>query len=76
MLKDKDNKINTMLVEIKPLNQVKAPVVQEKVSRRYLREVFTYGVNSAKWKAAEKFCQDRNWQFKILTEKELGVGKH
>jgi hypothetical protein len=64
-----------MLVEIKPLKQVKEPVIQEKVTKRYLNEVMTYGINMAKWKAAKEFCADRNWIFKILTEKELGVGK-
>jgi hypothetical protein len=50
-------------------------VLQEKVTKRYINEVMTYGFNSAKWKAAEEFCSDRKWQFKIMTEKELGIGK-
>ena len=29
--------------------------------------------NQAKWAAAEEFCLDNGWEFKILTEKELGV---
>ena len=73
--KDKDNQINTMIVEIKPYSQVKEPVKKDKVTKRYINEVRTYGVNSAKWKAAEEFCADRKWQFKIMTEKELGIGK-
>lgn len=73
--KDKNGTINTMLVEIKPLKQVKEPVRQDKITRRYINEVKTYGINSAKWKAAEKYCLDRNWQFKILTEKDLGLNK-
>lgn len=74
-IKNKENIINTILVEIKPAKQVKPPVLQEKVTKRYINEVMTYGVNSAKWKAAEEFCSDRKWQFKIMTEKELGIGK-
>jgi hypothetical protein len=75
-MKDQNNQINTMLVEIKPRNQVKEPVKKDgKVTKRYLNEVFTFGINSAKWKAAEEFCKQRSWQFKILTENELGVGK-
>jgi hypothetical protein len=73
--KDKNGTINTMLVEIKPMKQVKEPVRQDKITRRYINEVKTYGINSAKWKAAEKYCLDRNWQFKILTEKDLGLNK-
>ena len=74
-LKDSNSKINTMLVEIKPAREVSPPIIKEKVTRQYAREVMTYGINSAKWKAAERFCKDRSWQFKILTEKELGIGK-
>ena len=29
--------------------------------------------NQAKWKAAREFCMDNGWEFKIMTEKELGV---
>ena len=34
-------------------------------------KVKTWGVNEAKWKAAEAFCKDRDWKFKIITEKDL-----
>jgi hypothetical protein len=62
-----------MLVEIKPLKQVKEPVRQDKITRRYINEVKTYGINSAKWKAAIEYCKDRGWTFHIFTEKELGI---
>jgi hypothetical protein len=26
-----------------------------------------------KWKAADEFCHEHGWQFKILTEKDLGL---
>jgi hypothetical protein len=74
-LKDGNNNINTMLVEIKPLYQVNGPTVQKKMTKRYITEVKTFAVNSAKWKAAEEYCADRKWIFKIMTEKELGIGK-
>jgi hypothetical protein len=74
-MKDKTGAINTMLVEIKPYKQVKEPVRQDKITRRYINEVKTYGINSAKWRAAEQFCLDKKWQFKILTEKDLGLDK-
>lgn len=35
----------------------------------------TWGVNEAKWKAAEEYCKDRGWKFIIMTEHELGI-KH
>jgi hypothetical protein len=27
--------------------------------------------NQSKWSAAKKFCDDRNWKFVILTEKNF-----
>lgn len=70
-----DGTINTMLVEIKPDAQTRVPVKNEKHRRRYINELKTYGVNTAKWKAAEQYCQERKWIFKILTEKQLGLDK-
>ena len=36
-------------------------------------DVFLTSVNKAKWKAATEFCKDQNWEFKIITEKELKI---
>lgn len=71
LVKKKDGK--TLLVEIKPRAQTKPPEIQNKKSKRYITEVMTWGVNQAKWKAAEEYCADRKWQFLVLTEKELGI---
>lgn len=62
----------TLLIEVKPAVQTKPPVVKKK-TRRYISEVKTYGVNNAKWKAAQDYCEDRKWKFVIMTEKELGI---
>lgn len=69
--RNKDGTINTVVVEIKPQKEVLPPPRQDKMTKRYLQEVQTYGVNQSKWKAAESFCKERDWQFLILTEKEL-----
>jgi len=61
------------LVEVKPLKQTKEPKTQKRVTKRYINEVVTWSVNQAKWKAATEFCKDNNWEFKIITEKELKV---
>jgi hypothetical protein len=63
----------TILIEIKPKIQTAPPKVQKKITKKYVSEVKTWGVNEAKWKAAKEFCEDRKWKFQILTEKELGV---
>ncbi len=71
--KGKDGKPQTLIVEIKPLKQTIEPQKQSKKTKRYINEVMTWGINSSKWKAAQDFCKDRNWQFLILTEKELNI---
>jgi hypothetical protein len=68
-----DGTFESMVIEVKPAAQTVAPKPQNKPNRRYINEVFTYGINSAKWTAAESFCKDRNWKFVIFTEKELGI---
>mgnify|MGYP006281110709 CR=1 FL=1 len=68
-----DGTINTSIIEVKPYAQTKEPMIQEKRTRKYLKEVYTWGINQAKWKAAIKYCADRKWDFKIMTEKDIGV---
>jgi len=69
----------TIMIEIKPGSQTKPPdrskknTAKGRISRRYLNEVKTYGINEAKWKAARAFCAQRGWEFQIWTEKELGI---
>ena len=66
----------TTLIEVKPASQTRPPALKEGAnprSKRYIQEVMTWGVNEAKWKAATEFCKDRGWNFKIFTEKELGI---
>ena len=63
----------TLIVEVKPLNQTTAPVKKSRVTKKYLNEVKTWGINKSKWDAANKYCEDRGWKFTIFTEKELGI---
>lgn len=63
----------TLVVEIKPSKETKPPTPQTKKTKRYLKEVYTWGVNTAKWEAAKQFCSQRNWRFLVLTEHELGI---
>jgi hypothetical protein len=72
-VKTKDNKLRTILIEVKPKKQTQEPEKKKKVTKQYINEVVTWGVNQAKWKAAEEYCLDRNWEFQIWTEKELGL---
>lgn len=62
-----------MVIEVKPMDQTKEPKKPGRVTRKYINEVMTYGINQAKWKAAREFCADRGWKFEIMTEKQLGI---
>tara|TARA_B100000508_G_C11458590_1_gene278016 strand:- start:1601 stop:2431 length:831 start_codon:yes stop_codon:yes gene_type:complete len=73
-----DGKIEEVLIEVKPEKQTKPPAVQKigkgkKPSKSYLYEVKNWGINSAKWKAAEAYCKKKGWTWLILTEKDLGI---
>jgi hypothetical protein len=70
---NKEGLKETALIEVKPSSQAKPPKKQEKITKRYITEVKTWGTNEAKWKAATEFCKDRGWTFHIFTEKELGI---
>ena len=72
-IKNKNNLIEKYLIEIKPEKFTKPPEIPSKKTKRFIDEVFQYGVNDAKWKAAFEFCKDRNMKFVILTEKDLGI---
>lgn len=65
--------VESLIIEIKPAKETRPPVVQSKPTKQYLREVYTWGINSAKWEAATQYCKDRKWKFVIMTEKELGI---
>jgi hypothetical protein len=68
----KDGKVTTYILEVKPLAQTKMPV-QKRKTKRFIQEAATYAVNQEKWRAADLFCREHGWQFKVITEKELGL---
>jgi len=68
-----DGSTKVMVLEVKPDYQTKEPKKQPKKTKNYLTEVMTWGVNQAKWAAAKEFCLDKGWEFKIITEIELGI---
>ena len=72
-VKTKEGSMKTILIEVKPKKQTQPPQQQTRITKRYITEVTTWGVNQAKWKAAEEYCLDRGWEFKIMTEDHLGM---
>lgn len=72
-VRESNGKIKKMIVEIKPLRQCVEPKVQKKKTKGYIFEVVEYAKNQAKWEAAKEWCLDRGYEFKVLTENELGI---
>ena len=74
-VKENTGQIKKYIIEVKPKRQCMEPKPQKKKTRTYIYEVREYAKNQAKWKAAEEYCLDRGYEFKVLTEKELGIGR-
>ena len=67
----RDGQIRNLLLELKPDAQTQEPKKQTRKTKRYITEAMTWGVNQAKWKAAKEYCQEKGWEFQLITEKEL-----
>ena len=72
-VRESTGKIKRMIIEIKPQKQCIEPKVQKRKTKSYVYQVCEYARNQAKWEAAKEFCEDRQWEFKVLTENELGI---
>jgi hypothetical protein len=72
-LRTKDGKLKTMIIEVKPKKQTQPPEPRKRITKQYISEVTTWGVNDAKWKAAREYCLDRGWEFTLITEDHLGL---
>lgn len=75
MVKQKDDSIRTMLVEVKPLNQTVEPKLPkrktQKALKNYADAILTYEKNQAKWKAAKEWASSKGWDFYVITEEEI-----
>jgi len=69
------NIIKKYIIEIKPSSQVKPPTRGKKKNSTLIYEASRFAQNQAKWEAARKWCEKRDYSFWILTEKELGLNK-
>ena len=71
IIKTKNGK--RFMIEIKPSIQTKKPTPKIKKSKAFMRESLEYIKNMAKWQAADVYCNDNGMEFKIFTEKQLGI---
>jgi len=70
--KNTQGQIKKCLIEVKPLKETKPPTYKRRTKSVLIAEAM-FSQNQAKWAAAKEFCLDNGWEWKILTEKELGV---
>ena len=45
--------------------------IPKRKTKSFVKEVYEWGKNTAKWQAAREYCRDRNMDFVILTEDHL-----
>ena len=70
----KDGKIITEMIEVKPQKEIDGPPTNPKRhTQAWMNSVKTYITNRAKWEAAAKVCEDRGWNFRLISEKHLGL---
>ena len=60
-----------MIIEVKPKKYTVEPKIPKRKTKSFVKEVYEWGKNTAKWKAAREYCRDRNMDFLILTEDHL-----
>jgi len=63
---DKNSKIHTELIEVKPASQT----IKERVGKNKLNQI-QFAKNQYKWRAAYEWCAKQNIKFRILTENDL-----
>ena len=69
----KSGQIKKYIIEIKPHSQCLPPKKPKRITNKYRNALKAYVRNQCKWKAAKKYAEKRDWEFIVLTEKELGI---
>ena len=71
-VKQSNGTTKKFIIEVKPKYQTKPPVKNPKrKTKKWYKDVEAWGINSAKWKSANQYCEDKGMEFKILTEDHL-----
>jgi hypothetical protein len=65
------DKVTIYLIEVKPYKKTLEPKVRNKVTKQYINEVYEWGINTSKWKAAKEYCNRKGWVFKLMTDKDI-----
>ena len=73
--KDGKGERRTMVIEVKSRSETIEPRRPGKMTAAYLNKVSTWVTNNAKWRSAQYFCEKKNWEFRVITEDQLGLGR-
>lgn len=69
--KDAHGRIYEEIWEVKPAKEISQPTRVGKSRKQQLLESITYAINVAKWKAAQTYCRQHGYKFRIITETHL-----
>ena len=72
-VKESNGSVKQYVIEVKPLRQTVKPKIPKRKTKSYIYETIEYAKNQAKWQAAKAYCKDRRYEFKVVTERELGI---
>ena len=72
--RDGNGKRRSVVIEVKPKKETKMPPTNpKKRTKSWAYSVKMWAINQAKWKAANEYCKNRNYEFRIMTEDDLGI---
>lgn len=72
--KDANGNIRKVVIEIKPYKDLIEPEKNPKRrTKSWAYKVQNWVKNNAKWEAAKKMCLEKGWEFRVFSEKELGI---
>ena len=69
----KNGQLKKYIIEIKPHSQCLPPKKPSRRTAKYNNALKAYVTNQCKWRAARKWAEKRDWEFIVITEKELGI---
>ena len=72
-VKTADGKVETHVWEVKPKKQTVEPKKPKRKTKNYIYEKALYDINKKKWAAAEEYCSNNGFHFKLITEDELKI---
>ena len=73
-VKQHDGSVKKLIIEVKHKKQCSPPEkTPNRKTKKWFKEVKTWGVNSAKWKYATNWCENNGMEFKILNEDHIGI---